>query len=91
MHNKFFVFDNEIIWTGSTNISDSGTGGYNANVSALIKSKEIASLYIEEFNQMYYQGKYQAAGALQSAYDDHTSGIPLDFSRGRGDRGLNRT
>ena len=58
MHNKFFVFDNEIIWTGSTNISDSGTGGYNANVSALIKSKEIASLYIEEFNQMYYQGKY---------------------------------
>ena len=66
MHNKFFVFDNEIIWTGSTNISDSGTGGYNANVSALIKSKEIASLYIEEFNQMYYQGKYHNSKRVSS-------------------------
>jgi phosphatidylserine/phosphatidylglycerophosphate/cardiolipin synthase-like enzyme len=37
MHNKFFIIDGEYIWTGSANISDTGTGGYNANVVASIK------------------------------------------------------
>ena len=53
MHNKFFIVDHQFVWTGSTNISDTGIGGYNANLAAEIDSKAIASIYTEEFNQMY--------------------------------------
>ena len=35
MHNKFFVVDRRWVWTGSANLSDSGTGGYNANIVAV--------------------------------------------------------
>lgn len=66
MHNKFFVFDNRKVWTGSTNVSDSGTGGYNANISAIIRSEEIATLYIDEFNQMYREGKFHNTKSLRS-------------------------
>ena len=66
MHNKFFVFDNNKVWTGSTNVSDSGTGGYNANISAIIRSEEIATLYIDEFNQMYQEGKFHNTKSLRS-------------------------
>ena len=53
MHNKFFVFDQKKVFTGSTNISNSGLGGYNTNVNVLINSPEIANLYTKEFEQMY--------------------------------------
>ena len=49
MHNKFFVFDKSIVWSGSSNISDTGTGGYNANNSMVIEDEEIASIYLKEF------------------------------------------
>ena len=57
MHNKFFIFDNQKVFTGSTNISSSCLTGYNANIAVLINSKEIANLYKKEFDQMYY-GKF---------------------------------
>lgn len=53
MHNKFFIFDNKKVLTGSSNISNTGTGGYNTNTVLLINSPQIASLYNKEFNQMY--------------------------------------
>lgn len=53
MHNKFFVFDQKVVWTGSANISDTGIGGYNANLVARIKSAEIAQDYLDEFEQMW--------------------------------------
>ncbi len=58
IHNKFFIIDNKMVWTGSTNISSSGTGGYNANVSALIRSEKIANVYKKEFNQMFIEEKF---------------------------------
>jgi phosphatidylserine/phosphatidylglycerophosphate/cardiolipin synthase-like enzyme len=54
MHDKFFIFDKSIVWTGSTNVS-STCMNYNANNVALIKNKEIANIYQQEFNQMYEQ------------------------------------
>ena len=53
MHNKFFIIDNEIIWTGSDNISDTGTGGYNANSVVIIDSKNISEIFKSEFEQLY--------------------------------------
>ena len=52
MHNKFFIFDNKKVLTGSNNVSPSGTGGYNANFSILINSNKIAQSYKKEFNEM---------------------------------------
>lgn len=57
MHNKFFIFDKSIVWSGSSNISDTGTGGYNTNNTLVIKNKKIARIYLEEFNQMF-DGKF---------------------------------
>jgi hypothetical protein len=52
MHHKFFVVDGRYLWTGSTNLSDSGTGGYNANVVLIADSPELALLYQAEFEQL---------------------------------------
>ena len=59
MHNKFFIIDSKIVWSGSSNISNTGTGGYNANNAIVIKSKVIANIYLQEFKQMFYGKKFQ--------------------------------
>ena len=60
MHNKFFVVDGRYVWAGSANISDSGVGGYNANVVVLVDSPEVAERYTAEFEQMYEQDRFHA-------------------------------
>ena len=57
MHNKFFIIDNQYVWTGSTNVSSSCMT-YNSNVSIAIKSNRVAELYKQEFNQMFFYGKF---------------------------------
>jgi phosphatidylserine/phosphatidylglycerophosphate/cardiolipin synthase-like enzyme len=52
MHNKFWIFDNEIVWTGSTNITVNGTQNNNNNV-IVITSEEVASIYEAEFQEMW--------------------------------------
>lgn len=61
MHNKFFIVDSKYVWTGSANISDTGTGGYNANVVAIIESEFVASKYLIEFEQMFVYEKFHRA------------------------------
>lgn len=58
MHNKVFIFSNNHVWTGSTNISSTCSGGYNANVAYLIKDKQVADLYRQEITQMYEREKF---------------------------------
>ena len=53
MHNKFFIFDNKVVMSGSLNISATGSGGYNSNSAVFIYDENIAKVYSEEFNQMY--------------------------------------
>ena len=53
MHNKFFIFDNKKVWTGSANISHTDLSGFNANSVILINSSAIASIYKTEFEKMY--------------------------------------
>ncbi len=57
MHNKFFIFDNRKIWSGSANISHTDLSGFNANSVVLINSEQIAKIYKTEFEQMY-NGKF---------------------------------
>lgn len=73
MHNKFFIFDEKAVITGTMNISASGCGGYNANTVVLINNPSIAAVFTQEFNDMY-------GGKFQSAKGNNTSkNIPLDF------------
>lgn len=58
MHNKFCIIDDEIVWTGTANISSTGTGGFNENNACLIHSKEFAKLFKREFEQMYIDGLF---------------------------------
>lgn len=57
MHNKFFIFDNKIIFTGSANISNTDLSGYNSNAVIILNSEKIANVYEQEFEQMY-NGKF---------------------------------
>lgn len=52
MHNKFFVIDNGAVWTGSTNVKQ--TGLYRNNNNAIyIRSSRLAQYYTAEFNEMF--------------------------------------
>ena len=52
MHNKFVIFDNKTVYTGSMNFSKSGLSGYDVNDVAIINSESVADLYKAEFEQM---------------------------------------
>ena len=58
MHNKFFIFDNKKVFTGTMNISESGAGGYNSNTVVIINSPTIAAAYKNELDQMF-SGRFQ--------------------------------
>lgn len=57
MHNKFYIFDEKIVITGSANLSHTDLSGYNSNSILVIDSKEAAKIYQNEFEQMY-SGKF---------------------------------
>jgi phosphatidylserine/phosphatidylglycerophosphate/cardiolipin synthase-like enzyme len=52
MHNKFVIFDQQVVWTGSTNLTVSGIFQQNNNV-IVIDSFEIAATYLREFIEMW--------------------------------------
>ncbi len=52
MHNKFFVFDGRIVWTGSTNVTVNDVYRNNNNSIVLI-SPEVAQNYTTEFEEMF--------------------------------------
>ena len=53
MHNKFIIFDDKNVMTGSANISKGDLSDYNHNNIIFIDSPEIAGIYKKEFDQMY--------------------------------------
>ena len=56
MHNKFWIFDGQTVWTGSTNITVSGIFQQDNNV-VVIDSPELAAIYEGEFTEMW-EGQY---------------------------------
>lgn len=53
MHNKFYIFDDKILITGSANLSHTDMSGFNSNSIVVINSPEAAKIYKEEFEQMF--------------------------------------
>lgn len=53
MHNKFFIFDNACVWTGSFNITENASTKNNEN-AIYICVPELAINYETEFDEMYH-------------------------------------
>lgn len=66
MHDKFFIFDNKYVITGSANISNTDMSGFNSNAIILIDSEKMANIYEQEFEQMY-RGKCDKCGKFHKA------------------------
>ena len=52
MHNKFWIFDQQIMWTGSTNITKSGIFKQNNNV-LVVRSPDVAYIFEREFQELW--------------------------------------
>ncbi|NIP25639.1 MAG: hypothetical protein GWO38_17920, partial [Phycisphaerae bacterium] len=52
MHNKFWIFDDQKVWTGSTNVTANGIFQNNNNV-LVINSSRLAAMYEREFDEMW--------------------------------------
>ena len=52
MHNKFWIFDGQIVWTGSTNITENGIFKQDNN-TIVIQSPQLAAIYEREFDEMW--------------------------------------
>ncbi len=52
MHNKFWIFDDQMVWTGATNITVNGIFANNNNV-IVIYSPAVAQIYEREFDEMW--------------------------------------
>jgi phosphatidylserine/phosphatidylglycerophosphate/cardiolipin synthase-like enzyme len=75
LHDKFFVVDDRTVWTGSTNVSDSCAGGYNANLVLVLDDPEVARWYTAEFEQMYggaLHGEKRPVGLKRARLADGT-------------------
>ena len=83
MHNKFCIIDDEFVWTGTVNISSTGTGGFNENNACLIHSKDVAKIFKKEFEQMYvkelfHENKYPIYS--KKGYNIATTNVQIYFS-----------
>ncbi len=52
MHNKFWIFDGEVLWTGSTNITKNGIFVQDNN-TIVFEAPELAAIYEREFQEMW--------------------------------------
>lgn len=52
MHNKFWIFDRQVTWTGSTNITVNGIYKQNNNV-LVIRSAQISEIYEKEWEELW--------------------------------------
>jgi phosphatidylserine/phosphatidylglycerophosphate/cardiolipin synthase-like enzyme len=52
MHNKFWIFDGQTVWTGSTNITQNGIFRNNNNV-IVVESPAVAAMFEREFDEMW--------------------------------------
>lgn len=81
MHNKFWIFDGQIVWTGSTNITENGIFKQDNN-TLVIHSPELAVIYEREFDEMW-NGQFGPKSPSQlnnQAVSINGSGIAVIFT-----------
>ncbi len=72
MHNKFWIFDRKIVWTGATNITENGIFKNNNN-AIVIESTDLAAIYERQFDDMW-KGNFGA----KSASTIEQQGVTMD-------------
>ncbi len=78
MHNKFYIFDDKVLITGSANLSHTDMSGFNSNSIVVINSSEIAKIYKNEFEQMF-SGKFHSEKTVQNKTKISLSGTEMDI------------
>ena len=73
MHNKFVIIDGQQVWTGSANFSEDSFY-IDDNVMILIKDAQIAQNYQVEFEELFSDGLFGAAGDTDQPYPKVTIG-----------------
>jgi phosphatidylserine/phosphatidylglycerophosphate/cardiolipin synthase-like enzyme len=89
MHDKFWIFDGQITWTGSTNITTSGIFQQNNN-AIVIHSPEVAAIYEREFQEMWggqFGPRSPSTADQQSAV---VNGMPIQIYFSPEDKVLDR-
>lgn len=78
MHNKFYIFDNKVLITGSANLSHTDMSGFNSNSIVVINSSEVAKIYKNEFEQMF-SGKFHSEKISLNGHRISLSGTEMDI------------
>lgn len=71
MHNKFVVLDEDILWTGSWNLTYNGTYRNDNNV-VIVKSPALAENYSLEFDEMFTDHAFGPTSPPSVPYPDIT-------------------
>ncbi len=74
MHDKYMVFDGQVVWSGSTNLSDNGFT-LNHNNSLVFTSTAMADVYLADFAQMF-AGNFMGAKTPTGKTIDY-NGVPV--------------
>lgn len=77
MHNKFFILDEQIVWTGSTNVTDNGFTLHHDN-SLVFTSTQLADIYTTEFEEMFVLHHFGTAKIDNGNHHLLYQGMPLE-------------
>lgn len=78
MHNKFFIVDGSVVWTGSANMTD-GDFTLNHNNTAVFTSAALAEMYTAEFDQMFVDHRFSAAKFPQTNHTITDDGVAIEL------------
>jgi phosphatidylserine/phosphatidylglycerophosphate/cardiolipin synthase-like enzyme len=78
MHNKFILIDGQIVWTGSTNITDTGFT-LNHNNTLVFTSTQLADIYTLEFEEMYLDHLFGTHKKDNTTHTITYRGAPLEI------------
>jgi len=77
MHNKFMIVDDEIVWTGSMNVTDTGAWNNNNN-SIMIYSAELAANYEAEFEEQFVDRNFHKESPYSVAKTFDINGMQVE-------------
>jgi phosphatidylserine/phosphatidylglycerophosphate/cardiolipin synthase-like enzyme len=76
MHDKFVVLDDEVVWTGSWNLTENGTYRNN-NHAVRIISPSLAENYMVEFDEMFEENAFGPTSPSNTPNPEITLSDPL--------------